>query len=183
MHSQNREGMILTQGWTLSRTRSKRASVIPYTIINGKLHFLLGIDAQTGDITDLGGGVKKDERSLEACFRELTEETLGSLRCIVSSSNDFMLCPCAKTKTMCCIFVYIPERYHLNVLDRFNKARRMATLLRKRVEIKGLVWVSVKKFIVYLDDRNTGMWDKIKPFYRSVMESGFVDSNLIRPSR
>ena len=71
--------MPFTLGAQLAQTKSTRASVLPYVIKNDgnqrKIYFLFGIDRETGDITDLGGGVKRDEFSLEAGLREFREES------------------------------------------------------------------------------------------------------------
>ena len=68
-------------GRDLKTVRSKRASVAPYTFIKNtktgkyELFVLMGIHAKSGEVTDFGGGVKKDECDLQASLRELNEET------------------------------------------------------------------------------------------------------------
>lgn len=57
--------------------RFSRAGIIPYTIIDNKKFFCLGIDNTYGTLTDFGGGVKKYENFVEAACRELEEESLG----------------------------------------------------------------------------------------------------------
>lgn len=57
--------------------RFNRAGIIPYTIIDNKKYFCLGIDAMYGTLTDFGGGVKRYENFVEAACRELEEESLG----------------------------------------------------------------------------------------------------------
>lgn len=55
----------------------KRAGVIPYTQIDDKKYFCMGIDYKYGTLTDFGGGVKRIENFVEAACRELEEESLG----------------------------------------------------------------------------------------------------------
>ena len=57
--------------------RFNRAGIIPYTVINNKKFFCLGVDAMYGTLTDFGGGVKRSENFVEAACRELEEESLG----------------------------------------------------------------------------------------------------------
>jgi hypothetical protein len=57
--------------------RFNRAGIIPYTVIDNKKFFCLGIDAMYGTLTDFGGGVKRSENFVEAACRELEEESLG----------------------------------------------------------------------------------------------------------
>jgi len=52
-----------------------RAGVIPFTIYDNRLYFLMGIDRATGELTDFGGHSKMTETIAETALRELTEET------------------------------------------------------------------------------------------------------------
>jgi hypothetical protein len=54
----------------------KRAGVLPYTIDeNYRVHFLFGIDKISSELTDFGGGCKKNESLVDTAFREFSEET------------------------------------------------------------------------------------------------------------
>lgn len=57
--------------------RFDRAGIIPYTKIDDKKYFCLGVDAKYGTLTDFGGGVKRIENFVLAACRELEEESLG----------------------------------------------------------------------------------------------------------
>jgi hypothetical protein len=57
--------------------RFERAGIIPYTKIDNKKYFCLGVDAKYGTLTDFGGGVKRIENFVLAACRELEEESLG----------------------------------------------------------------------------------------------------------
>ena len=54
-----------------------RAGAIIYTRWQGVTYFCLGVDTESGNLTDFGGGVKKDETVIEGGLRELNEESLG----------------------------------------------------------------------------------------------------------
>jgi len=82
-------------GINLQNVRSKRASVVPYTFIKNskgvyELYMLMGIHAKSGEVTDFGGGVKKDEHDLQASIRELNEETYDMFN--VVSIETFKTC-------------------------------------------------------------------------------------------
>ncbi len=83
----------LILGVHLSRIKTERAAVVPYLIRcdeNGceYLHFLFARDQITGEITDLGGGVKQHEFSLSAGIREMHEESDGIFGTSYSNIND-----------------------------------------------------------------------------------------------
>lgn len=65
----------ITAGISLSAVKTHRAGVIPYTSINGKMHFLLAKDRSFGELTDFGGGVKGEETALKGALREYSEES------------------------------------------------------------------------------------------------------------
>lgn len=44
-----------------------------------EVYFAFGVDEQSGDLTDFGGGVKKNETTTQSALREFDEETLGTL--------------------------------------------------------------------------------------------------------
>ena len=54
-----------------------RSGAIIYTHVNGQTLFCLGIDTESRDLTDFGGGVKKEETPVEGGLRELHEESQG----------------------------------------------------------------------------------------------------------
>lgn len=54
-----------------------RASIIPYTLIDGVPYYCLFVDAQYREITDAGGGCKRDQHFLDEAIRECNEESMG----------------------------------------------------------------------------------------------------------
>src|SRR5580765_1728257 len=58
--------------------RPKRSGAIPYTVYKKKIYFITGQDGESGNITDLAGGVSyKIENGLSGGLRELSEESVG----------------------------------------------------------------------------------------------------------
>jgi hypothetical protein len=120
-------------------TRFKRAGFIPFTDINGKRYFCLGIDAKYGTLTDFGGGVKRHEHFIEAACRELKEESLD----IFDFTSDESMEQIKKyTKTvydenMAIIFVNIKVD---NLEDIINLYQKRVTLA-DNPENSNIVWV------------------------------------------
>lgn len=87
-----------------------RSGVIPY-IINkeGIIYFLLGVDRRSGEITDFGGGVKKNESSLVAGVREFKEES-REIFCNYDL-NNFETSLALTNDKMCIIFKGIDYNY------------------------------------------------------------------------
>jgi ADP-ribose pyrophosphatase YjhB (NUDIX family) len=104
-------------GWTPQfgeqpRNFYYRSGIIPFCIENGELWFCLGRDMDTKELTDFGGGVKKNETIMEGAFREFQEETgqlfedfaitngaecLEGTTCISSRSMSIMFLPVSPT--------------------------------------------------------------------------------------
>ena len=61
--------------------RPGRAGVLPYTIVNGQLHFLFGVDRKAREYSDFGGGRKQDETFMQGAYREAIEELEGIIDC------------------------------------------------------------------------------------------------------
>lgn len=71
---------LFVKGLELINFTSKRASIQVYTILNGKLYFLLGIcsafeNSNLENLGDFGGTHKKNENSATTAIREFNEET------------------------------------------------------------------------------------------------------------
>lgn len=67
----------LTDDMNVNKETPVRAGGIIYTHFEGKTYFCLGVDTQSGNLTDFGGGVKKEETIVEGGLRELEEESQG----------------------------------------------------------------------------------------------------------
>ena len=109
---------IITLGSYLAKVQTSRAAVIPYIVKEGMLFLLLGQDSESGDITDLGGGVKQYESTLEAAFREFEEESdeiLGSLR-----PNDFSCSVALLDNKMGVLFIPLSERWYIDAPKIFD---------------------------------------------------------------
>ncbi len=55
----------------------KRAGIIFYFYENKELYFIFALDANHGEMTDMGGSIELNENFIEAAIRETYEESLG----------------------------------------------------------------------------------------------------------
>jgi hypothetical protein len=169
--------MIITNiAKTLHNAHSKRASVLPYTLINGELWVLLAIHYQSGEITDLGGGVKRSESDIEAAFREFTEETNGIFLTEINCVKDLESCICVSRKReekvlkpfgtkvyvegLSTIFLPIDSYHFATTADKFNKSERNEYCN----EIQELVWVKGND-VLQPTSSMYKMWSFVRKFY------------------
>ena len=163
--------MPLIPARMLLNEKSRRSGVIPYTSTsNGTLYFLLGVDARTGDLTDLGGGVKKGENGLCAAFRELSEESCGLLR---PNLNDMSECPSLMNTEMRMSVVFMPvaSGFLRTITRDFDMARKHTSSASSK-EMRELKWVHETEFFILLsnkylqqkDGTRLSLWFRVRSF-------------------
>ncbi len=152
---------IITLGSYLAKVRTSRAAVIPYIVKEGILFLLLGQDSESGDITDLGGGVKQYESTLEAAFREFEEESdeiLGSLR-----PNDFSCSIALLDNKMGVLFIPLSERWYIDA-PKFFDSKKGLCKKKSHTEIDSLIWFCEEDFKELIQSQGK-MWNKLQKFY------------------
>lgn len=96
-----------------------RAGVIMYTVHNGCTYFCVGLDAQTHDLSDLAGSVRrKYETGVGGALREFEEESLGIFEEITES--EVAHCPVIYTQKDLVIFIRLEVNPH-EVCEKFAK--------------------------------------------------------------
>ncbi len=156
---------IITLGSHLAKVQTPRAAVVPYIVKEGELFFLLGQDRQSGDITDLGGGVKQYESTLAAALRELDEESdeiLGSLK-----PNDFSCSVALLDNQMGVLFIPLSKRWYVDAPKLFN-SKKGTCKKKSHTEIKQLIWFNEKDFqeLIRPNSQNSSkMWKRLRGFY------------------
>lgn len=90
-------------------TTFKRASIIPYYILDEVKHYALFLDTRFRQLTDCGGSVKKGEFFLDAALRELNEESLGIIN-LMSCKKTMYNCKCYHDHERITIFVEISKK-------------------------------------------------------------------------
>jgi hypothetical protein len=193
--------MPFTLGARLAQIKSTRASVLPYVIRNNngkrKIYFLLGIDRETGEITDLGGGVKRDEFSLEAGLREFREESDEIFGTIYDHPNDYMRNIALSSSDMCVLFVPLAVEWYNEAIQLFEKRKTepipsIDGINKKRShrEIESLVWIDEDSFLDMLRSRtgccyipgasNRQIWSRLQKFYRRKINRELKEALKIR---
>lgn len=162
-----KEYLMLTHGAYLSRQKTIRGGVIPYTIINGKVYFLLARHGETRDLGDFGGGIKKHEFSLNGSLREYEEESNG----IFSVSPNDLLDALALVdgSNMAIIFVLIDKTWFQKAQNEFQKSKKTAK--KASNEISEVVWIDEDFFVrLVLSGARRGvkekLWTRVQNFLK-----------------
>jgi len=176
-------------GNDLCDTRSKRASVVPYTFVKNpqkdgsylyEIYLLMGIHAKSGEVTDFGGGVKKAESDVEASLRELNEETFGMFNDVTTDNLKTCVAisrpKCEKTigPTKTKVYVEGISAIFLPVSNEwFEKAERVfkkASLVDSEREIRSVMWIKGSDFL-RPTTRDYKVWSFMRKFYYESLSS------------
>lgn len=159
---------FITIGRKLAELRTPRAAVIPYTRKKGKLYFLLGQDKKSGDITDLGGGVKKFESTLAAALRELSEESINILGNLNPNDIKITRSIALLNKNMGTLFIPLSKDWIKKAPLLFD-LKRIETTRKSHNEMQRLIWVPEEDFISIISggflEGEKQLWKKIRRFY------------------
>lgn len=101
------------------------AGILPVTMYNDKIYYLLGKEVSDGKWSDFGGGKNKNETIVETAIRESYEELsgfLGSLRDMEKLIKDDLICKIKYQKyTTFVVFI----EYNKNLPFYFNNHFKM----------------------------------------------------------
>lgn len=145
-------------GSKLSLIRSSRASVVPYLCknINGKdvLYFLFGIDKVSLEITDFGGGVKKEEFSLQAALREFKEESDIIFGDLYNNPNDFINEIAIHSNDMSVLFIPLSNDWYVKAVPEFKNRKNdnMKSKKRSHCEMERIFWMDETSLLKLLNN-------------------------------
>lgn len=152
---------MLLSNVDFTKIHPNRSGVIPYVRIKDHVYFLMGVDTNTGELSDFGGGVKAYENALSGGLRECMEE----IRWILSFGDfdvikhGFMS---EKSKQQICImFAKVKdETFFKNAKNRFHDKSES----RHFHEMADVVWIRDDEMlkICRLTHRNSNMWQRIR---------------------
>lgn len=174
---------MLTHGKHLASVRTERSGVIPYSIKNGTVYFLIAKHRLSGEYGDFGGGVRKNEYALSGAFREFSEESLEILSNQYSSPNDLVdKIAMLDGHLMSMVFVPVHESLMNQIVNRFN------SLVCEKDEISEIKWVDYSDFLMLINTstRKKGdghMWTKIRNFLRKIRFEELKDALSRRDNR
>ncbi len=151
-------------GYDFQTTRLIRAGVIPFTIKNNHLYFLLGIDRGTRELTDFGGGVKASESMVDAAYRELLEESCKLFYSDISKNDvTSSVAITNHVQNTAIFFVYIDSGWLQRAESEFNNYQRRLVGVKKYNELIGVKWVKEQDFeMIAFDKCNQCMWRRIQ---------------------
>jgi hypothetical protein len=165
----------LTLGAHLARIKTARAAVVPYTILRDdsgreRLHFMFARDQESGEITDLGGGVKQYEFSLSAGLREFREESDEIFGALYDNINDLSLQVALVGERMSVLFIPLSPEWYSIAPEMFQEKRKSPPHSRSRKrshnEVSELLWIDEVEFKRLISPRNKQMWGMLKRFYQ-----------------
>lgn len=143
-----------------------RAGVIPFTISNQELEFLLPIDKRTREYCDFGGGCKIGETFIDAGLRELLEES-----CEIFNSPDgigtldLLESVAVSDLSTSVFFVYVDEKWIENAEDVFQENQKKYSFKKYKENI-GIKWIHEEHFFnMAFDKENHCMWKKLQNFF------------------
>jgi len=114
-----------------------------------------------GDITDMGGGVKKDEFALNAGLREFREESGGAFDRVCDRVNEMgtFIGGISQNRKMSVLF--IPLEY--------EEWKHVDSIINPSDEVIKMIWVSENDLQELLDRNNRKMWKRVKCFYQPII--------------
>ena len=132
-----------------SKIKVKRAGFILYTLYNGNIYFMIGVDSKTHELTDFAGTInyKYDRNFLRGAIRELQEETLELFEEV--NYNDIK--ECIVIYDYDSLVIFMPISLHPDIVcQEFNE--RYHEYLEKNTkkdepEVCGITWLDSDEFV------------------------------------
>ena len=158
---------MMTLALHLATLKTNRAGLIPYTIENGSIYFLLTRDKVSRELGDFGGGVRKTEVALTAALREFYEESHGIFSHIYKSANDISnKIAMVDGVKMAMVFVPLESRW---ITDAQKMFMANPATSKKSDEVSELVWVDEATFYSLIigsvrKKTNDTLWTEIQKF-------------------
>jgi len=138
-----------------------RAGAIIYTHHKGETYFCLGIDTHSGNITDFGGGVKKDETIVEGGLRELEEESQGVFGTLtpedVAESTTFH---CFNMAIMFIPTCVDPDRISRQFKRRMTKYKKLNPDVEP--EVCNIIWLSKQEMLESIHGRGNRLYVRVR---------------------
>jgi len=151
-----------------------RSGVIPYVKRDGKVYFLLGVDAKTGEWSDFGGGVKANENALFGGIRECYEEMRGIVDFREMGLIRHAIYERKSKQNMCIMFSEITRPgFFENARKEFHNNQKNGD------EMKDIVWLSADEMLYQscLSNRKSKIWRRIRYV---LSKSGQFNRNFVR---
>lgn len=149
----------------MSRDNPVRAGAIIYTKKDGETYFCLGVDTQSGNLTDFGGGVKKDECVLDGALRELAEESLSVFGVIYK--DDINKSTTFHTSNMAIVFIPLDVNME-EIHEGFQEKLREKESEKEATEVCDIVWLDAKDFLESIHGRGLKLYIRVRKLLAKV---------------
>jgi hypothetical protein len=154
---------------------TRRCGVIPYSYDEktGTIWICLGIDKNSGDFTDYGGGRKKNENAVTAASREFREETEGVFDLSFYHRDHKYLV--ASNKNSAVIF------QPLKILgERQDVAEAIEKRLNEKSEMSGVIWLPFDQFEKIITTTTKPMlYTPVKELMRNIIKKYRLGTFLV----
>ena len=144
-----------------------RSGVIVYTHYQGKTYFCLGVDSSYGDLTDFGGGMKKNENVIECGLRELEEESQGIFGKI--KEEDVKDCLGFYCKNM--MIMFIQKNVDIKkIKNDFKSKIRNVDDVNGPPEVSNIEWIESKDFINIVSGKGKRIYSRVRRILQKVTD-------------
>lgn len=138
-----------------------RAGAIIYTRYRGQTLFCLGVDTDSGNITDFGGGVKKEETIVEGGLRELEEESQGVFGELTPNDvKDSIIFHCYNMAIMFIKLDVNPDQ----ITENFNENLKTC----ENPEVCKLVWLNTQELMESIHGRGNKLYVRVRRLLNKV---------------
>ncbi len=151
----------VTSEININKETPVRAGGIIYTHHHGKTYFCLGIDTQSGNLTDFGGGVKKEETIVEGGLRELEEESQGVFGTLIP--DDVKNTTTYHSYNMAIMFIpmevdpqVISDEFERKIVGKINP------------EVCGIVWLDTQELLESIHGRGKKLYVRVRRLLNKV---------------
>lgn len=162
--------MYILYGDVLKNIYVDRCGVICYYVdSDNEIHFLLGKDRETKQLTDFGGRAYKNENALQTTIREFYEESRGIFKPYYHHENYDNAIVLTDKKTISITFIEVDEHHFTNSRSEFflsYKEVKSAELKRKEYnEVEEIDWIK-EKLLVGMLKKRSDIWIYISSFLK-----------------
>lgn len=156
-----------------SQQHQRRSGAVVYTTYADRILLLMGVDTDSGDVTDFGGGVKikHGEGPLDAAVRELKEESYGVLGEIKKSDISDHLA--IYTDELMIIFIHITFDVDAIMIE-FNFRRDKMD----KPEVDSLILMNIDQFKNLVKGGSVNdrvMYSKVKEVLQGAISKNFME--------
>ena len=146
---------ISTKNLKLDRSNPVRSGAIVYTRVKGKTYFCFGVDTESGNLTDFGGGVTKYETVVQGGLRELEEESQG----VFGPIKEKDICDTMSFYTYNMAIMFIPLDVNLNktVKDFKNKLKNTGS-----AEVCNIVWLNIDDLLNSIEGNGKKLYVRVR---------------------